>query len=67
MSQELIELDLEFLHQTDDALLIQEGKRTIWIPKSVCKDVPLAIDSVDKHSNITIRVQHWFAQKEGLI
>lgn len=64
---EYVELDLEFLHQTDDAVLIQEEKREIWIPKSVCEDPPNFVDNIDRNTSISISVKYWFAEKEGLI
>lgn len=67
MSNELIELELEFLHHTDDSVLIKEGKREIWIPKKLCENYPTFVDDIKRNSNITMKVQHWYALKEGLI
>ena len=51
------------MHQTDDAVLIFDGDRDCWIPKSCIEYGQL----IDYESNNIINVEEWFAKKEGLI
>ena len=60
---EYVEISSEYMHQTDDAVLIFDGDRDCWIPKSCIEYGQL----IDYESNNIINVEEWFAKKEGLI
>ena len=59
---EYAEISYEYIHQTDEAVLIFNGDRNCWIPKSCVEDN----DLMDYENDITINVEEWFAIKEGL-
>jgi hypothetical protein len=46
---------------TAKAVLVQQGKREVWVPRSVIENG----DELTKGDN-DIRVESWFAEKEGL-
>ena len=59
-----------FIHQTNDAVLIQVDQLQgyeLWIPKSVCllEDVG-HWDEVQKYDQISLEIEEWWADKEGL-
>ncbi len=58
-----IEIDVEFIHETDLAALFETGVGKKWIPKSVIKD-----QSDDELCDCdSIFIPEWFALDEGLI
>ena len=61
MSKRYAEIDLEWKAETEEAVLLNDGYKDFWIPKSVMEDWP------DEGKTDTVLVQEWFAEKEGLI
>jgi len=58
---EFAEIDVETVHETDEAVLFDDGDKKFWIPKSVMEDWP------DVGETGTAMVALWFAEKEGLV
>lgn len=58
-----VEISYEYKHQTDEAVLIFDGDRDCWIPKSCIEDNRL----IDYENEGVINVEEWFAIKEGLV
>lgn len=55
------EIDVETIHETDEAVLFNDGDKEFWIPRSCIEDWP------DKGETGTALVVEWFAIKEGII
>ena len=60
---EYAEISYEYVHQTDEAVLISDGDDEYWIPKSCIEN----INDVDLKLGETINIEEWFAIKIGLI
>jgi len=60
---EYAEICYEYKHQTEDAVLIFDGDRDCWIPKSCIENG----DIMEFELNNIIGVAEWFAINEGLI
>jgi len=60
---EYADIHYEYKHQTEDAVLIFDGDRNCWIPKSCIENG----DIMEFELNTIISVEEWFAKKEGLI
>ena len=58
-----VEIFYDYRHQTDEAVLVFDGDRDCWIPKSCIEDN----DFMDYENDTVINVEEWFAKKEGLI
>lgn len=58
-----VEISYEYIHQTDEAVLIFEVDTEHWIPKSCIEDV----DYINLKENTTMNVVEWYAISEGLI
>ena len=56
------EIDGEHIAQTDLALLLNDGEKEDWIPKSLMKEWP-----EEKGDVGTAMVQEWFAIQEGWV
>ena len=56
-----VEIDVETIHETDEAVLFNDGDKEFWIPQSVMEDWP------DKGETGTALIIEWFAIKEGII
>lgn len=61
--EEDVEITGEVEHETDKALLLilEDTNKQQWFPLSVIND------REDSGMSTTIKVQYWFADKEGLI
>lgn len=58
-----VEIDCEVIAETQDALLVSDGKQEVWIPRSQISDY-----GEDDRLNITsIFISEWLANKKGLI
>jgi hypothetical protein len=69
-NNELIEVDVEYLAQTSKALLIDNDKEGIWLPKSQIKDSDgnfFNFLDLKEHEYITILLPEWLAMDKGLI
>lgn len=60
---EYAEISYEYKHQTEEAVLINDGDKDCWIPKSCIENG----DIIDFELNNIINVEEWFAEKEGLV
>ena len=60
---EYAEICYEYIHQTDEAVLISDGNRECWIPKSCIENS----NGINFELDTVINVEEWFANKEGLI
>lgn len=63
---EYVEIDLEIVTITDDAILTDDGDDEYWIPRSQIEDGE-EIDWGDIGKTLTLNIAEWFAEKEGLI
>lgn len=59
-AENVVELDVETLRETEQAVLFTDGDEQFWIPKSQMEEWPEEGDS-----GVAI-VAEWFAEKEGL-
>lgn len=64
MKSDLVDLEVQFRHQTSEALLIalDEDSEGIWLPKSQCSFEPTS-----KAGIIEITLPRWLAEKKGLV
>lgn len=58
------EFSVKLVHETEEAVLIDDGDNEIWLPKSQLDD----FDSwtYEKGDKITIYLADWLAEKRGL-
>jgi len=56
-----IDLSMDYVAETDKAMLLSDGNEQYWIPKSLMEDIR------EKGPLITFTIPEWFAYKEGLI
>lgn len=59
-----IELTVEFIRQTDAAILVNEGTMEVWLPKS---QVTYDEDKLQKSKTFEIELPEWLAEEKGLI
>lgn len=66
---EYVELDLDYLHTSTKAILFQDSdEKEVWIPKSLISLSSIHdLEDVAREEPVTIQVQQWFAEKEGLV
>ena len=61
-----IELDLEVLHMTGDALFLSDGVVEEWVPRTLVNEgSELGADDIDK--TMTIELEEWMAIKKGFV
>ena len=58
---EYIEIDVEVITETDQAVLVDDGDNQIWVPKSVMQEWP------EVGETGTAAIAEWFCLEEGLI
>jgi len=63
---EYCEIDCAIVAMTDRAILIDNGEKRIWLPRSTIQDNANEIE-IDSLNNITLRVAYWLAKKKYLI
>ena len=63
MTKELVDVDVDLIHETRDAYLVKVDEDTfgkeaerIWVPKSL-----------SEYSNGVLTVEEWFAIQKGLV
>ena len=56
----------EYLHQTDDAILLEIEGDEYWIPKSLIENLSM-VDGVVQGEEVAIELPTWFAEKEGVL
>jgi len=72
MPQETIELDFDFVHASNDAILVcddilqGDDATETWIPKSQIHNID-DFDELQPGQSYSFEVSVWFAQDEGLI
>lgn len=67
MTKEYIEISCDYVRQTPGAVLVNDGTRDIWIPKSQIEDESVFDRLTDLKSSCEIGVTRWFAEKSGLV
>lgn len=70
-SDETVWVEVEVFAQTDDAILVQEGLRPIWIPKSQIRDLKPdgpneSIEDFDRGAAVKIEIPYWLCEKKRL-
>ena len=60
MSDELVTVDVEILHQTSEAYKVSDGDLEAWIPIS-------KVENEDPTEDGYIEIPEWLALQEGLI
>lgn len=66
---DFIEVSVIYLHQTPGkkgAVLVRDGKKEVWIPKSQFR-VDTNFESFEKGESIDIDITEWIAEQKGLI
>jgi len=58
---------VEIVAVTDRALLVTDGNRECWLPKSKVDSDRPAIDDLKKGDEVELFVPQWLAEKEGLV
>ena len=61
---EMIEFDMEYRHETDLAVLVDDGDDQYWLPKS---QVQYDDGEYEKGDIMTVYIPFWLAEDEGLI
>ena len=64
LEQETFSLACTYLGPTKDAILINDGTRNMWIPRSEIRD---ELPKLAKGDIVTITIPEWLAKKKGLI
>jgi len=64
MRSDLIDLEVEYVHSTAAAILVRDGDKEVWIPKSV---VEYDADLARVGKPITITLPERWALDKGLI
>jgi len=61
-----VELDLEFIRETDEAIFVTDSVREVWLPKSVCC-LPHDFEHAVNGDVVTIQVAEFMAIEKELI
>ncbi len=61
---DLVDLEVEYLHQTEGAILIKDADNEIWLPKSI---VEADTDGLRRGDTLTITLPERWAMDKGLI
>lgn len=68
MADELIDLDLEVVHSTQDAILLSDGDTEDWVPWSlIAADDLLRWFDYEKGDTYTFSIFQWKAKDIGFI
>ena len=59
---DLIEIEVEVVAETPKAMLVNDGKKEVWIPRSQIKDY-----CEEKGKVTSIFITEWLATEKGLI
>jgi len=62
-NSDTVQLDLQYITETDAAVLFSDGDSEFWIPKSQLID----FYTPAKGEHLEIACSEWFAEKEGLV
>jgi len=63
VSNEEVELELELLHQTDDAYLLSDGDTEAWVPRSLVS----SLEEGDDEDTVIVTIPEWLAKEKGLV
>jgi len=63
MDTDIVEIDCEIIHRTDNAVLIEIGTDEYWLPKSKIS----CVEGVENFELTTIEVEEWLAIEKGLV
>jgi len=63
-NSDTVQLDMEYITESHDAVLFLDGDAKVWIPKSQLVDFN---GYYRKGESIEITCSEWFANQEGLI
>lgn len=63
-SARLWEGPVDIRHTTEDAILVSDGDREVWIPKSLVESPE--IDELIVGASIDLVIPDWLATREGL-
>lgn len=58
----LARIDVEILHETANAYLVEDAGNEVWIPKSQVKEIEFY-----KDGSASMTIPEWLAVREGLI
>jgi len=58
---------LEIVAVTDRALLVTDGNRECWLPKSKVECDRPAVEDLKKGDEVELFVPQWLLEKEGLV
>lgn len=64
---DLVDLSVEYLHHTDKAVLVKEGKNEVWLPLSQCETEPSDLDSLERGDEVEVTCPEWLAKDKGLL
>lgn len=62
-SRDPIDVDIELIRETEKAVLVTDGDKDVWLPKS---RISLPKDR-EEGGTYTIQVETWLAMEKGLI
>lgn len=62
MSRPTVDIYCQIKHETDNAILIDEGDKTVWIPLSQVEEIPRKKDGY-----ATVVMSEWIATQKGII
>lgn len=59
---DLVDLQLLLLEETDEAILVFDGTRKVWLPRSL-----IEVEDAFNHAEVIVTLPEWLALKGGLI
>jgi hypothetical protein len=65
-NNDYIEIDLEFVYGTEDALLLSDGDAEVWIPMTQIKDAEMW-HRYTIGDNYTWEIKQWILEEKGLL
>jgi hypothetical protein len=67
--EEPIELELEYVHQTDLAVLVKDlDDNEVWLPKGQIEERhDIDWESLEKEDTIEVTIPTWLAESAGLV
>jgi len=67
MSKKYVTVPYEYMHQTNDAVLILCSEGKVWIPKNVIREGHYIDFSEDHALDFEMEVEEWFAIRKDLV
>ena len=65
-----IEIAMEIIFLSDNAMLVTDGDSEDWLPYSLCLDEDgddITRETYSKNSTVTLQIKEWKAKQMGLI